>query len=229
LFYKVNIVKKKFMKKRLSLQAVTSVGLPAVLVGGWFYPYLGFFLLVCMVGALALAWHKGRSWCDWMCPRGSFYDVYLKKISRGAELPRFMKTRGFRTFVFAALVSALGVQVYLAWGDPHEVGRAMVRVLTVTTTAGIVLGAFFQERAWCHICPMGSLGNLISRGKDPLIVADTCRSCKLCTKACPMQLKPFEGREQGFMADGDCLKCSSCVAACPANALRFEKDLKKAA
>ena len=123
-------------------------------------------------------------------------------------------------------MTALGLQVWYAWGDTMAVSMSFVRVLTITTTLGIVFGAVFQERAWCHVCPMGSIGNWVSRGKSPLLVDETCRDCKLCTKVCPMQLTPYENKESGVMADGDCLKCSSCVTACPANALRFEQDIE---
>jgi polyferredoxin len=219
---------KEFRKKRTRLQTYTSIVFPIVLIGGWFYPPLGFFILLCMVGAIGLSIFRGRSWCDWMCPRGSFYDLFLKKFSRNREIPSYFKATWFRTSILAFLMTALSIQIYLAWGDTRALGMAFLRVLTITTTAGIVLGAIFQERAWCHICPMGTIGSWIAKGKRPLYVNEHCKSCKLCTKACPMQLKPYEHKD-GAMAHGDCLKCSSCVAACPINALGFEKELKKAA
>jgi polyferredoxin len=218
----------EFKKKRTRLQTLTSIVLPAVLIGGWFYPLLGFFLLVCMVGSLAIAWRKGRKWCDWSCPRGSFYDVFLSKVSRRAAIPSFIKTGWFRTVILSALLTALGLQVYFAWGSLAAVGLAFVRVLTVTTAAGIILGTVFHERAWCHICPMGTLGKWTSQDTQSLHVNEQCRNCKLCSKVCPMQLKPYE-HKAGAMHEGDCLKCQSCVAACPINALGFKDDLKKVA
>jgi polyferredoxin len=219
---------KQLRERRSRLQTYTSVGLPVVLLGGWFYPPLGFFLLLCMAGAIGIALFNGRSWCDWMCPRGSFYDLFLKKISRNTTIPTFLRTNWFRTTVLLGLFAALGVQVYISWGNPEAVGLTFVTVLTVTTTAGIVLGAVFQQRAWCHICPMGTIGNWLSNGKKPLYVNEKCRDCNLCAKVCPMQLKPNEYKS-GIMSDGDCIKCNSCVAACPINALEFKKKIKKAA
>jgi polyferredoxin len=206
----------------------TSIALPIVLLGGWFYPPLGFFLLLCMAGAIGIALFNGRSWCDWMCPRGSFYDLFLKKFSRNTTIPAFLRTKWFRTTILLGLLTALGVQVYMSWGNPEAVGLAFVTVLTVTTTAGIVLGAVFQQRAWCHICPMGTIGNWLSKGKKPLYVSKKCKDCNLCAKVCPMQLKPYEYKS-GIMSDDDCIKCNSCVAACPINALEFKKKIKEAA
>lgn len=219
---------KEFKKKRSRLQKYTSIGLPAVIVGGWFYPPIGFALLICMVGAIGISLYNGRSWCDWMCPRGSFYDLFLEKVSRKLRIPGVFKTNWFRSLILGTLITALGVQIYIAWGDSKGIGLAFVTVLTVTTTIGIVLGAVFKPRAWCQICPMGTLGSWISKGKKPLYVSEQCMDCKKCAKVCPMQLAPYENKSDA-MTDGDCIKCSSCVAACPVNALGFEDKVKKAA
>lgn len=219
---------KEFSKKRARLQAYTSIILPAVIIGGWLYPPLGFSLLICMFGAVGIALYKGRAWCDWMCPRGSFYDLFLNKLSRKLPVPPLFKTNWFRTLILILLMTALGLQIYYAWGSAYGVGMAFVMVLTITTTLGIVLGAFFKPRAWCQICPMGTLGNWVSKGRKPLYVSEQCKDCKLCARVCPMQLTPYESKA-GAMTDGDCIKCSSCVAACPINALEFDEKLKKAA
>jgi polyferredoxin len=219
---------KIFKKKRTRLQKYTSVALPLVLAGGWLYPPLGFTLLICMFGAVGIALYNGRAWCDWMCPRGSFYDLVLDRLSRKLPVPAVLKTSWFRAVILSMLMTALGIQIYYAWGDSYGMGHAFVVVLTITTAAGIILGSLFKPRAWCHICPMGTLGNWLSRGKRPLYVSDHCKDCNLCEKICPMQLKPYE-HKAGAMTDGDCLKCSSCVAVCPVNALGFEKEMKKAA
>lgn len=222
-------VLREFRDRRKRLQAYTSVSLPLVLLGGWFYPFLGFFILLCMVGAVGLASLRGRAWCDWMCPRGSFYDLFLKKFSKNVAIPAFMRTNAFRSGVLVLLAVALGTQLYFTWGDPRRMGMAFMRVLTVTTTAGIVLGAVFQQRAWCHICPMGTLGKWLSRYSGySLHVSELCRDCKLCARVCPMQLKPYEGKA-GVMAEGDCIKCATCAAACPVNALEFKREQKRAA
>ncbi|MBI4681562.1 MAG: 4Fe-4S binding protein [Nitrospirae bacterium] len=219
---------KQLNKKRTRLQKYTSGILPLVIIGGWLYPPLGFSLLLCMFGAVGIAFYRGRAWCDWMCPRGSFYDLSLGKLSRKMPIPSFFKSNSFRTVILSLLITVLGIQIYYAWGDSYGIGRAFVLVLTVTTTIGIVLGAVFKPRAWCQICPMGTLGSWLSEGKKPLYVSEHCKDCKLCAKVCPMQLKPYDNKS-GMMTDGDCIKCSSCVAACPVKALGFEEKIKKAA
>lgn len=213
----------EFKKKRSKLQTITFLGLPLVLIGGWFYPLIGFLLLGCMLGAIGVAFYKGRAWCDWMCPRGSFFDLFLKRFSRGKEIPAFFKKTGVRISVILILFSVLGSQVYLYWGDWSAIGKVLVTILTVTTTVGIVLGIIYQERIWCHICPMGTFGNYLSEGKYPLTITDNCTNCKVCAKVCPMQLKPYSFKEEGIIGDNDCIKCATCVAVCPKKALGFEK------
>ncbi len=217
----------EFKKKRSRLQAITFFGLPLVLIGGWLYPLIGLLLLGCMMGAIGVALYKGRAWCDWMCPRGSFYDLFLKKLSRRKEIPEFFGKTSVRISVVLILMSVLSSQVYLRWGDWEAIGLAMVTILTVTTTIGIVLGLIYQERIWCHICPMGTFANYLSEGKYPLSIKDNCSDCKVCAKACPMQLKPYSFKVAGVIGDNDCIKCSTCVAVCPKKALSFEN--KKAA
>jgi ferredoxin-type protein NapH len=216
-------------KKRTRLQSITWIGLPLVVVGGWFYPKLGLFLLSCMVGSVAIAFYKGRAWCDWMCPRGSFYDLFLAKFSRGKQIPAFFKTAWFRVAVVSIMLSVLSFQVYNAWGNIDAIGLAMVRLLTFTTTVGIILGLIYHQRIWCHICPMGSISHRISEGKMPLMIQDSCASCGVCSKACPMQLSPHTFKGSAVVTDNDCIKCSSCVAACPKKVLNFESDIKLAA
>jgi len=217
----------EFKKKRSRLQTYTWLGLPLVTVAGWFYPKLGYLLLGCMVGAIGIAFYKGRAWCDWMCPRGSFYDLFIRKISRNRKIPAFFRKGSVRVFVLTTLIGVLGTQIYIRWGNADAIGLAMVMILTVTTIAGIILGTIYQQRIWCHICPMGTLGSYLSEGKHPLTITDMCVDCKICSKVCPMQLKPYEFKSDGIMGDNNCIKCSTCAVACPKNALTFEKVNKK--
>lgn len=71
---------------------------------------------------------------------------------------------------------------------------------------------------------MGTLSAWASprRGRLPegyrrISVGSRCTTkCRLCSAVCPMQLKPYESKDD---ADGllhpDCLKCGRCVTACP--------------
>ena len=214
---------REFTKQRSSLQNYTWFGLPLVIIGGWFYPKFGYLLLGCMIGALGIAAFRGRTWCNWMCPRGSFYDLFLGKVSSKKKVSAFFRNKSVRITVVIVLISILSTLLYRAWGDVDGMGHAMVLVLTVTTVIGSVLGIVYQERAWCHICPMGTLANFVSEGKFPLYINSSCRHCDACEMVCPMQLNPAHFKNTGIMGDNDCIKCSLCVIVCPNQALQFQK------
>lgn len=214
-------------RKRKFRQLFTWVGLPLVAVLGWFYPWLGFLLLGCMAGAVGVAVFRGRAWCDWMCPRGAFYDLFVAPLSLKRTIPAFLRSSAVRVLMLFLIFTVIGVQWYQAWGDGAAMGLALVRVLTITTVAGIIMGLFIHPRAWCHICPMGTLGYWLSKGKEPLFISQDCVSCRACARVCPMQLKPYEYKDDGTMGDNDCIKCGTCVASCPHHALYFDRKHNK--
>jgi ferredoxin-type protein NapH len=182
-----------------------------------------FLLLGCMAGALGIAAYKGRAWCDWMCPRGSFYDFFLHRQSKKHRIPAFFHATGTRIAVITLLFAVLGTQIFFAWPSSDGMGRAFVIVLTITTSIGAVLGVAVHPRTWCHISPMGTLANWLSDGKKPLRISEACVSCKVCDKICPMQLAPSLDKERSMVVDNDCIKCGTCVVACPTKSLSFER------
>ncbi len=214
-------------KKRALRQGLTWVGLPLVAVLGWFYPWLGFLLLGCMAGAVGVALFRGRAWCDWMCPRGAFFDLFVRPLSRKKAIPPFFRSRAVRVFMLVLIFAMMGVQWYAAWGDAGAMGLALVRILAATTAVGIALGLLIHPRVWCHICPMGTVANWLSENKEPLFISRSCTGCRACARACPMQLEPYAYRLEGTVRDNDCVKCGSCVAACPRRALSFSSAFRE--
>jgi len=209
--------------KRRRLQLITWLGLPAVIISGWFYPVVGFLLLGCMIGAVGFAFRRGRNWCDWMCPRGAFFDIFFSKVSPKIKIPAFFRSKAVRIFMLGTIFTAMGIQFYLGWGDLNAMGMALVRILTVTTLVGIILALFIHPRTWCHICPMGTVAHWIAGGRKPLYISDDCSNCGLCARVCPMQLKPHTYKDEGIVTDNDCLKCGTCVARCPRQALAMDE------
>jgi len=119
------------------------------------------------------------------------------------------------------IFTVLCVQIYLAWGDLSAMGLALVRVLTITTVVGILLGWGIHPRTWCHICPMGTVAHWFALRQKPLQTSSSCVACGICAKVCPMQLTPNE-LDNDNSAFSDCLRCSSCVYSCPKKALSFD-------
>ncbi|HOW53047.1 MAG TPA: 4Fe-4S binding protein [Syntrophorhabdaceae bacterium] len=210
-------------RSRMVKQVIFGTLFLVLLVAGWFYSLIGYFIPLCMVAGVGLAAVRGRKWCNWMCPRGSFADTYMKAISPGRKIPDWLRSTPVRAGVLAFLMAMLAFQVLRLWPDPYAIGRFFVILLTVTTVVGVFLALFLHQRAWCSICPIGSLSSWV--GKDRYLLKmdkDACIDCKLCSKTCPMQLAPHEMKQGDAMAfKGDCLKCGLCVKTCPKGAISF--------
>lgn len=191
---------------------------------GIIYPVIGLLAIICMLAPVALAPYKGRFWCGNFCPRGSFYDNVLARLSPQKPIPAFFRSNSFRTFMVLFIMGVFGIQMYFAWGNIGAMGAVFVQIILITTIIGIILGVMYHQRTWCSFCPMGTLASWFSAKSKamPLKVANSCVNCKLCTNACPLQLTPYteKGNAQGF-THSDCLKCSKCVEKCPKKALSF--------
>jgi ferredoxin-type protein NapH len=72
------------------------------LAAGWFLPLIGYFIPLCMLMGIGIASFRGRSWCDWLCPRGSFLDALLKKVSRNKKIPQVFRSTPLRLGVMTS-------------------------------------------------------------------------------------------------------------------------------
>ncbi len=216
---------KNFEKQRIVKQLLFSGFFILVLVGSWFLPLLGFFIPLCMVLGISIAFFKGRKWCDWYCPRGSFWDYVIKPYSPQKTIPAVIKSIPARLIILAFLMGIMVWQIVNRWPNPYKIGQFFAMMLTVTTVIGIILALMYHQRIWCYICPIGTISNLTGKNKKPLkISSHLCVECKQCYKVCPMQIKPYSYKKNESVIDikdGDCLKCESCVYACPRKALKF--------
>jgi polyferredoxin len=215
---------KIFEKKRRIKQFIMGIVFLAVLIGGWRYPLLGYFIPLCMLLGISIGFLKGRKWCDWFCPRGSFFDVFIKPISPKREIPKFFKGLPFRIGMLSFLMLMMTLQIIKRWPNPYKIGMFFVVLLTVTTIIGIILALIFHHRTWCCFCPIGSMANWAGREKYPLkIDSNLCTECKLCYKVCPIQVAPFWFKRLSLetVRDGNCLKCGLCVLSCPKGALKL--------
>lgn len=215
---------KTLQKKRIIKQFFMAGLFLLVIVGGWRYPLLGYFIPFCMLLGIGIGFFKGRKWCDWLCPRGSFFDVLIKPISLKKEIPTCFKGLPLRIGMLSFLMLMMAIQIIKRWPNPYKIGMFFVMLLTVTTILGIILALFFHQRTWCCFCPIGSMANWVGKRKYSLkIDSKLCTECKLCHKVCPIQVAPFVFKSQGIqpVGDGDCLKCNLCVFACPSKALNF--------
>lgn len=196
-----------------------------------FYHKLGYLALICMFAPLVVAPFAGRRWCGNFCPRGNFIDKIITKFSRNKDMPQFMLKPQFRWTIFTFLMSFFTFQVVNAWGDWSQVGLVIASVVFITTLITVLVGIIWRPRTWCtSFCPMGTLANTLSTGKGNIAFDSGCVSCRLCTKACPMQLDTAAFKAQGEVTDPRCIRCGECINACPKDiltTLNSEEKLKE--
>ena len=207
---------------RFKKQAVMAVLFLFIIIGGWIYPAIGYLVPLCMLLGIGFGITQGRKWCDFYCPRGSFFDTACKAISPQKKIPSILRTKTFRIFVLIVLAAMMSVQVVRRWPDFLNIGSFFIMLLTGVTIAGIILSLIFHQRTWCSFCPVGSLSSWFSRKTSSLkIDSSLCNECRICARVCPIQITPYKFKSEGLqpVEDRDCLKCGFCAAACPKNAL----------
>ena len=155
----------KKYSKRVIFRSIVWVMLPLTILVGWFYPLLGFIVLFCMFSGITIAFFKGKFWCAWLCPRGSFLDKFLSPFSLKGAGHSFLQNNVLRIIVLVLLMSLMALQVYRAWPNINSIGTVMVILLTATTLLAILLGTFLHPRSWCSICPVGTISGWISNNK----------------------------------------------------------------
>ncbi|MDP2920835.1 MAG: 4Fe-4S binding protein [Candidatus Omnitrophota bacterium] len=139
--------------------------LPLVVIGGFFYPILGYFVLLAILFMLILSIFKARFWCWNFCPRGSYLDLGLSKISRNKAMPRIFTKEWFRWTLFAIIMSLFIFQIIRAGGSIKAIGLVFVIMCAVSTIIATILGVAMKHRTWCMICPMGLLQEKIGKIK----------------------------------------------------------------
>ncbi|MDD5595108.1 MAG: 4Fe-4S binding protein [Candidatus Omnitrophica bacterium] len=190
--------------------------------GGWVWPLLGYFIPFCMFLGVGIGIFRGRKWCDWFCPRGSFFDLFLKPLSPQSKIPAIFKNNKFKIIILALLMLILVSNIISRWPSPYLVGKFFVIMLSVTTVLGIILGLIFHQRSWCFFCPVGSLAGWVGHRRNQLKISlELCNECQLCSKVCPMQISPAEhkAKEKENIQEDSCIKCNLCVRICSNQAL----------
>ncbi len=216
------------------------LAVPAIAVGGLFYPPLGLGVLVIMLMLIGMSFFRGKYFCGNLCPHGSMFDVVLMRFSVMLKIPPVFRSAALRWGFFAFFMIMFGVRLGLslsALGDRsllEGLGEVFVRqYLIFPTLVGLILAVFLNPRTWCSVCPMGTMQEITYRlGKrlrEPkttdirLTWADPsrCTKCGVCSRVCPMQLEPYRALEEGGGAEFHeaCIRCSTCVEHCPRQAL----------
>lgn len=173
----------------------------------------------------------GAFFCGYICPFGTFQEwvgkigrrLFPKKFNHFVpkKLDRILRYLRYAVLAMVIYQTAITAKLVFESIDPYY---ALFNFFTneVALSAYIALGiitilSLFVERPWCkYFCPYGAVLGLfnlirifkIRRNKD------TCIGCKLCDKACPMNL---EVSNASTVHNHQCISCHRCSSdvSCP--------------
>ncbi|MCT4545105.1 MAG: 4Fe-4S ferredoxin [Vallitalea sp.] len=109
---------------------------------------------------------RGKIHCSKYCPRGSFLGKFLSEITLNNPLPKFMKTKQFKTFILLLMLTMFSIAMIKSNFQLTYVAFSLFRLMGVSFIVGIILGVFYKPRSWCQICPMGYGTGLITKYKN---------------------------------------------------------------
>ena len=193
-----------------------------LLILGLFQPLAGLFAaLLFIVPVFIIAPFSGRWWCAHLCPHGSFQDLFGLFVRN--TIPAWLKSSWLRYGVLIISFGLWGYALSAHWGDWEALGLAFTKLLWLSVIIGLFLMVVAPARAWCNICPMGTVAKLLAPKKAKLMITTDCVYCKLCARVCPMGLSPYKarGKAVGF-TNPDCMRCGRCARFCFKHAIKVQ-------
>jgi hypothetical protein len=136
-----------------------------IAIGGFFIPALALAVPVLMIAAIALDFFRRRSFCAGICPNGTFLASTLKPVSRKRPLPRALVSPTVRRALCGFMLVCIFGLLARSPLEASAIGRNFWAIYTIALTAGILFGLLYKPRAWCAICPLGTLQDTIRQGR----------------------------------------------------------------
>lgn len=171
----------------------------------------------------------GRAICGFLCPVGLVQDI-MDKIRRktktegikmnekmyGAAAP----VRWGLALVFIGLCFAGGN--FCNFCPAVAVSPILAGISTSLYVSGfimvlVLMSGFFKRRAFCMVCPLGTIMGFFHKISLFRIKKDTqsCTECGACYEACPMGIKMiYTEREKVNVTSANCIMCGECIRCC---------------
>lgn len=171
----------------------------------------------------------GPIFCGWMCFLGLYQDSlrylgqFIKKdpIELNEKFHNILKYSRYILLLGAITIGGLFLFPGKIWFNFSQLikGHALVdATLYFLVALGIL--SLFTRRFFCrYCCTFGAKLGLYSLLR-PLTINkdDSCISCGLCSKECPMHI---EVAKTNSLANPNCINCLKCVEICPKNSLKL--------
>ncbi len=186
---------------------------------------------ILMYIGFALALFVGPAFCGWVCPLGSFQEwlgqlgrkILRKKFNNliPIGMDRYLRYLRYGVLIWVVYVTATSARLFFADYDPYfalfNFWTGKVSISGLIILGVVILTSLLVERPFCkYACPYGAvLGvfNLFRVFKIKRNIS-TCIDCKVCDRACPMNIEVSTDKT---VRDHQCISCLICTSedACP--------------
>lgn len=172
----------------------------------------------------------GPVFCGWMCFVGLYQDSlrYIGQFIRKNPLEidesihKYLKYSRYILLLGAITIGGIFLFPGKAWYNFSQALKGHA-VIDITFYFLIALGvlSLFTRRFFCrYLCTYGAKLGLYSLLRPITIKRDkeTCISCQLCAKKCPMHINVDKTNS---LASPNCINCLKCVETCPKKCLKI--------
>lgn len=187
------------------------------------------FILMIIMFIMAIGF--GPLFCGWICPFGTFQE-WVHKIGKKIfkksynniipiKIDKYLRYLRYIVLFWVIYVTGVSGKIVFQDVDPYyalfnfwsgEVAISGIIMLFIIIILGIII-----ERPWCkYMCPYGAVLGITNFFRIFKIIRreDSCISCKLCDKACPMDIKVSKNK---IVKNHQCISCMRCTSeeTCP--------------
>ncbi|MFW5782734.1 MAG: 4Fe-4S binding protein [Candidatus Muiribacteriaceae bacterium] len=183
----------------------------------------------------------GRLFCSFACPFGLLQDLIHKIPSKKTKIfkPKWKYSKFVILVIFVFILPFLTKDPWFSKICPAGFYLASLPLIAGDRSILDNISYFFYiklflssvffvaavriSRPFCqYVCPVGAIFELMRPWSLLKIKVnnDTCISCDLCMKTCPMDIPIYKTTR-------DCIQCGNCVKACPNGSIKIEHKLIK--
>ncbi len=179
----------------------------------------------------------GRFFCGWLCPGSGLQEacavIVDRPVKRGYWIRYLIWIPWLSTIIFLFIKSGGILQAEPLFQTEDVISVMNYRgyiVLFGFITIIVLLAFIVGKRSFCHhVCWIGPfmlMGRIIRntlRWPSLRLRADTesCISCILCNKNCPMDINVEAMVKKGDMETGECILCGMCADVCPKGTISY--------
>lgn len=136
-----------------------------VLIGGFWFPFLGLAVPVVMGLGMVVSPFKGRWVCGNACPRGAFLDTVMVHFAMRLPMPELFRKAWFRWTLVVVLMGLMLSRLALGEHSWEFAGRLFWMMCVATSAVAFGLALRYNHRAWCAVCPMGTIQGALAPKK----------------------------------------------------------------